>query len=88
MLLSSSLEKALVPNLAFWRECFADLSGPEVCAKVLTAPWNILYSHLRLRERAALLEARGIPRALLWGKVGYTDEAFSKSLEKWAGKHR
>ena len=86
VLLGSSLEKALIPNVAFWRECFAGLSDAEVHAKILANPRQITQSHSRLRGRAALFDARGIPRALLWGKASYTDQAFSESLQKWVGR--
>jgi mTERF domain-containing protein len=83
-LMSVSLDKSLVPNLAFWRACFPELPDAELSAKVLgpNGGRQLAQSHGRLQERAALFDAQGIPRPLLWGKANYTDEA----LEAWLAK--
>ena len=83
-LMSVSLDKSLVPNLAFWRACFPELPGAELSAKVVgpNGPRQLAQSHGRLQERAALFDAQGIPRPLLWGKAAYTDQA----LETWLAK--
>jgi hypothetical protein len=83
-LLGMSLDKSLVPNLAFWRACFPELPDAELSAKVVgpNGPRQLAQSHGRLQERAALFDAQGIPRPLLWGKACYTDER----LEAWLAK--
>ena len=83
-LMSVSLDKSLVPNLAFWRACFPELPDAELNAKVVgpNGPRQLAQSHGRLQERAALFDAQGIPRPLLWGKAAYTDER----LEAWLAK--
>jgi hypothetical protein len=79
-----SLDKSLVPNLAFWRACFPELPDAELSAKVVgpNGGRQLVQSHRRLQERAALFDAQGIPRPLLWGKAAYTDER----LEAWLAK--
>ena len=83
-LLGMSLDKSLVPNLAFWRACFPELPDAELSAKVVgpSGPRQLAQSHGRLQERAALFDAQGIPRPLLWGKANFTDE----KLEAWLAK--
>jgi mTERF domain-containing protein len=84
-LLGMSLDKSLVPNLAFWQACFPELPDAELSAKVVlgpSGPRQLAQSHGRLQERAALFDAQGIPRPLLWGKAVYTDER----LEAWLAK--
>ena len=84
-LMSVSLDKSLVPNLAFWRACFPELPDAELSAKVVLGPGGprqLAQSHGRLQERAALFDAQGIPRPLLWGKAQLTDER----LEAWLAK--
>jgi hypothetical protein len=86
-LLGMSLDKSLVPNLAFWRACFPELPDAELSAKVVgpNGPRQLAQSHGRLQERAALFDAQGIPRPLLWGKAAYTDEALKAWLARRAG---
>jgi mTERF domain-containing protein len=81
-LLGMSLDTSLVPNLAVWRACFSELPDAELSAKVVRGPRQLAQSHGRLQERAALFDAQGIPRPLLWGKATFTDEA----LEAWLAK--
>jgi mTERF domain-containing protein len=87
-LMSHSLDKSLVPNLAFWRACFPELADAELSAKVVgpSGPRQLAQSHGRLQERAALFDAQGIPRPLLWGKAAYTDEALAAWLAKRVGR--
>ena len=78
-LLGMSLDKSLVPNLAFWRAYFPELADAELSAKVVlgpSGPRQLAQSHGRLQERAALFDAQGIPRPLLWGKAQLTDEGW------------
>jgi hypothetical protein len=83
-LLGMSLDKSLVPNLAFWWACFPELADAELSAKVIGAPRQLAQSHGRLQERAALFDAQGIPRSLLWGKAQHTDAR----LESWLAKQQ
>ena len=73
-----------MPNLAFWRACFPELADVELSAKVVgpCGPRQLAQSHGRLQDRAALFDAQGTPRPLLWGKAAYTDE----KLEAWIGR--
>ena len=51
------------------------------CAAHARAP----RAQARLQARAALFDAQGIPRPLLWGKAAYTDEKLEAWLAKRAG---
>ena len=84
-IMSCSVENTLIPNLAFWRTCFGDeLTEAEVAAKVMgpNGPRQLAQSHGRLQSRAALFDARGIARQLLWGKAQLTDT----KLDAWVAR--
>ena len=84
-IMSCSVESTLIPNLAFWRTCFGDeLTEAEVAAKVMgpNGPRQLAQSHGRLQSRAALFDARGIARQLLWGKANLTDT----KLDAWVAR--
>ena len=83
-LLGMSLDKSLVPNLAFWRACFPELADAEFRAKIVGAPRQLVQSHGRLQERAALFDAQGVSRSLLWCKAHYTNA----KLKSWLAKHQ
>jgi len=82
-LLGGSLQKTLIPNLAFYKACFAELSDAEFVSKVVENPRQITISHQRLQDRAGLFDAHGICRSLLFGKAEYTNER----MDAWIAKH-
>jgi len=81
-LFGSSLQNTLIPNLAFYKACFAELPHAEFLSKVVASPRQLTISHKRLQHRAAQFDAHGIQRSLLWGKAQFTNE----QMDAWVAK--
>lgn len=82
-LLGVNLEKTLIPNVAFWKECLSDRTDTEAMIEIIRLPREWTISHERLLRRAALFDQHNIPRLCLWGRSSYTDEKVDIWINKW-----